>query len=155
MLELEYSGEDFAAMDVLARQASPAGSLSGETGGDLGRSPRWDQGLRPLGIGDEAVLACRDALGCWGWIKAHRDSAEQPFAEHDLELFAQVGPGLGGALRRSLARNSRSSAAAPSPQASSSSIAPCTRSAGRPARAPGSTLFRRRGCTPRSGCCRR
>jgi DNA-binding CsgD family transcriptional regulator len=115
VLELEYSGEDFAAMDVLARQASPAGSLSGETGGDLGRSPRWDQVLRPFGIGDEAVLACRDTLGCWGWIKAYRDGTERPFAEQDLELFAQVGPGLGAALRRSLARNSRSSPPGPNP----------------------------------------
>jgi DNA-binding CsgD family transcriptional regulator len=114
VLELEYSGEDFAAMDVLARRASAVGSLSGEMGGDLARSPRWDEVLRPLGIGDEAAIACRDAFGCWGWIKAYRESAEQPFAHQDLDLLARVGPGLGAALRRSLARDSRSSCAAPS-----------------------------------------
>ena len=32
VLELEYSGADYAAMDVLARRAIPAGSLSAETG---------------------------------------------------------------------------------------------------------------------------
>ena len=115
VLELEYSGDDFAAMDVLARRASPAGSLSGETGGDLARSPRWDEVLRPVGIGDEAVIACRDALGCWGWLKAYRDSADRPFAEHDIDLLSQVGPALGAALRRSLMRDSRSSGEAPSP----------------------------------------
>ncbi|HYK67477.1 MAG TPA: hypothetical protein VEV45_05990, partial [Streptosporangiaceae bacterium] len=38
-LELEYSGGDFVAKDVLARRANSAGSLSTETGGDLARSP--------------------------------------------------------------------------------------------------------------------
>jgi DNA-binding CsgD family transcriptional regulator len=115
VLELEYSGEDFAAMDVLARRASPAGSLSIETGGDLARSPRWDEVLRPVGIGDEAIIACRDRLGCWGWLKAYRDGAERPFAKEDVDLLAQVGPGLGAALRRSLARDRRSGTAPASP----------------------------------------
>jgi DNA-binding CsgD family transcriptional regulator len=115
VLELEYSGKDFAAMDVLARRASPAGSLSGETGGDLARSPRWDEVLRPVGIGDEAIIACRDQLGCWGWLKAYRDGAERPFAKEDVDLLAQVGPGLGAALRRSLARDRRSGTAPASP----------------------------------------
>jgi DNA-binding CsgD family transcriptional regulator len=115
VLELEYSGDDFAAMDVLAGRASPAGSLSGETGGDLARSPRWDEVLRRVGIGDEAVIACRDTLGCWGWLKAYRDGAERPFSGQDLKLLAQVGPGLGAALRRSLARDRRSGTAPASP----------------------------------------
>ena len=113
-LELEYSGADFAAMDVLARRTNPAGSLSAETGGDLARSPRWDDVLRPVGIGDEAVLACRDALGCWGWIKAYRDSADPGFAEEDLDLLAQVGPNLGSALRRKIGEPSGAAVAAPS-----------------------------------------
>ena len=115
VLELEYSGHDFAAMDVLADRASPAGSLSGETGGDLARSPRWDEVLRQVGIGDEAVIACRDTLGCWGWLKAYRDGAERPFSGQDLKLLAQVGPGLGAALRRSLARDRRTGTAPTSP----------------------------------------
>jgi DNA-binding CsgD family transcriptional regulator len=114
VLELEYSGDDFAAMDVVALRASPAGGLSAETGGDLARSPRWDQVLRPVGIGDEAVVACRDALGCWGWLKAYRDGAERAFSEEDLELLASAGPALGAALRRSLVRDDCGAAAAPS-----------------------------------------
>jgi DNA-binding CsgD family transcriptional regulator len=99
-LELEYSGTDFAAMGELARRTVPVASLSAETGGDLARSPRWDEVLRPVGIGDEAVLACRDALGCWGWIKAYRDSSDARFADEDLDLLTEVGPSLGAALRR-------------------------------------------------------
>jgi DNA-binding CsgD family transcriptional regulator len=113
-LELEYSGGDFATMDALARCANPVGSLSTETGGDLARSPRWDQVLRPVGIGDEAVVACRDALGCWGWVKAYRDGVDPAFAEEDLEILGQVGPALGSALRRRLGAGSHDSVAAPS-----------------------------------------
>jgi DNA-binding CsgD family transcriptional regulator len=114
-LELEYSGHDFAAMDVLARRAKPAASLSTETGGDLARSPRWDQVLRPVGIGDEAVVACRDALGCWGWLKAYRDSSDARFAEHDLDLLAQLGPALGSALRHNPPASNGGAAAPPVP----------------------------------------
>jgi hypothetical protein len=99
LVELEYSGADFATMGALARRTVPASSLSAETGRDLARSPRWDEILRPVGIGDEAVLACRDALGCWGWIKAYRDSGDPAFTEEELELLAAVGPSLGSALR--------------------------------------------------------
>jgi DNA-binding CsgD family transcriptional regulator len=113
-LELEYSGTDFAAMDVLARRAIPVASLSAETEGDLARSPRWDEVLRPVGIGDEAVLACRDALGCWGWIKAYRNSADPCFAQDDLDLLAEVGASLGSALRRRISGGSNGAVAAPS-----------------------------------------
>jgi DNA-binding CsgD family transcriptional regulator len=114
-LELEYSGDDVAAMDTFARGVSPTASLSAETGGDLARSRRWDEVLRSAGIGDEAVLACRDALGCWGWLKAYRDGGERPFVEQDLDLLALVGPVLGAALRRSLVRDGRRADAEPSP----------------------------------------
>jgi DNA-binding CsgD family transcriptional regulator len=100
VLELEYSGDDFAAMDVVARRAKPAGSLSAETGGDLVRSPRWDEVLRRVGIGDEAVVACRDAFGCWGWIKAYRDGGDPEFEDMDLDLLANVAPSLGSVVRR-------------------------------------------------------
>jgi len=102
VLELEYCGGDFAAKDVLARRARPAASLSRETGGDLARSPRWDEVWRAVGIGDIAVLACRDQFGCWGWMQAYRDGGDRPFCEGDLEFLASVGPVLGAALRHGL-----------------------------------------------------
>jgi DNA-binding CsgD family transcriptional regulator len=114
-LELEYSGDDFAAKDVLARRANPAASLMTETGGDLALSRRWDEVMRPAGIGDIAAVACRDALGCWGWIEAYRDGADGRFEAGDLELLANVGPSLGSALRRGLMVGSDNDALEPSP----------------------------------------
>ena len=104
VLELEFSGADVAAMDDVARRGSPVGALSRETGGDLSRSPRWDEVLRLLGIGDEAVLACRDRLGCWGWLKAYRDRSDRAFSPDELVLLADVAAALGRGLRRAHGR---------------------------------------------------
>jgi DNA-binding CsgD family transcriptional regulator len=101
-LELEYSGDDATAKHVLARGARSVGSLSAETGGDLARSARWDEVMRPVGIGDVATAACRDTLGCWGWIEAYRDGSDRPFEAEDLGLLEGVGPSLGAALRRTM-----------------------------------------------------
>jgi DNA-binding CsgD family transcriptional regulator len=99
VLELEYSG-DFAAMDAVARRTNPVGSLSAETGGDLPRSSRWDEVLREVGIGDEAVVACRDAFGCWGWIKAYRDGGDRWFDDADFDLLASIVSSLASITRR-------------------------------------------------------
>ena len=101
-LELEYSGTDFAAKHDVARRARLASSLVAETGGDLARSPRWDEVLRPVGIGDIAAVACRDASGCWGWIEAYRDASERAFSDDDLDLLAAVGASIAVTLRRSI-----------------------------------------------------
>jgi DNA-binding CsgD family transcriptional regulator len=114
-LELEYSGVDFAAKHVLARRRNPAGSLGSETNGDLARSPRWDQVMRPVGMGDVAAVACRDTLGCWGWIEAYRDRADRMFDEDDLELLAHAGASMGSALRRTSIGQGATSAAEPRP----------------------------------------
>src|SRR5215208_6976894 len=112
-LELEYSTDDFAAKHVLARRANAAARMSAETGGDLSRSPRWDEAMRPVGIGDVAAVACRDARGCWGWIEAYRDRADRRFEDEDLELLASVAPSLGSALRRTMYDDGPSGTAEP------------------------------------------
>jgi DNA-binding CsgD family transcriptional regulator len=101
-LELEYSGVDFAAKHDVARRPRPVSSLGAETAGDLARSPRWDEVLRPVGIGDIAAAACRDTSGCWGWIEAYRDACERPFSDEDLDLLAAAAPSMALVLRRSV-----------------------------------------------------
>jgi DNA-binding CsgD family transcriptional regulator len=100
-LELEFAGGDFVAKHVVARDKRAVASLSAETGGDLPRSRRWDEVLRPVGIGDIAVAACRDELGCWGWIEAYRDKTDRAFEEEELELLADVARQMAPVLRRS------------------------------------------------------
>jgi DNA-binding CsgD family transcriptional regulator len=98
-LELEFSGNDVAPKHVLARRGFSAVSLRAEAGGDLASSPRWDEVMRPVGIGDVGIVACRDALGCWGWIEAYRGGSDPAFDADDLQLLTAIGPSLGSALR--------------------------------------------------------
>jgi DNA-binding CsgD family transcriptional regulator len=114
-LYIEYSGGDLAAKDELARRPRPATSFGVESGGDLAVSPRWDEVMRPVGIGDVAVAACRDGLGTWGWIEAYRDRGETLFSEDDLELLRRAAPGLGSALRRRVMAGGPPVAAPPRP----------------------------------------
>jgi DNA-binding CsgD family transcriptional regulator len=100
MLELEYSGDNYVAKHVVARRQNTAGSLIAEAGGDPARSARWDEVMRPAGVGDVMSVACRDALGCWGWIEAYRDSDDRQFGQQDLDLLTAIGPSIGSALRR-------------------------------------------------------
>ena len=87
--------------------------MSAETRGDLSRSTRWDEAMRPVGIGDVATVACRDALGCWGWIEAYRDRSDRSFEDDDLELLASIAPSLGSALRRTMYGDGPSATTAP------------------------------------------
>jgi DNA-binding CsgD family transcriptional regulator len=83
---------------VLGRRASLA--LSVATGGELTRSRRWRECLRPYGIGDELMTACRDRHGCWGSVELMRDSGDRPFNEDDVRLLDALAPTLGTLLRR-------------------------------------------------------
>ena len=115
VLELEYSADAFAAKHVVARRIDSAGSLSADTGGDLARSARWDEVMRPVGIGDVASAACRDSLGCWGWIEAYRDRSDRPFEPEDLKLLARVGESMAPVLRRGVIGTNGHGAAEPAP----------------------------------------
>ncbi len=112
-LQLEYSSDHFTAKHRVARRANSAGSLAFETAGDLAQSQRWDEVMRPVGIGDVALVACRDSFGCWGWIEAFRDRADRRFEPEDVELLAEVGPSMGSALRRAAMNAGNGSAAEP------------------------------------------
>jgi DNA-binding CsgD family transcriptional regulator len=114
-LELEYSSDAFAAKPLLARRSRTAASIRSETGGDAARSARWDEVLRPAGIGDVAIVACRDDQGCWGWIELYRDSADPSFEERELDLLESVAPAVGSALRRNAMQPGQSDAPKPGP----------------------------------------
>jgi DNA-binding CsgD family transcriptional regulator len=84
---------------VLGARASI--SLHAATGGDLSRSTRWRECLRPYGVGDEAMTVCRDHLGCWGSVELMREETERPFDEQDIDFLHELAPTLGTLLRRS------------------------------------------------------
>ena len=114
-LELEYSSDAFAAKPLLARRSRTAASIRSETGGDAARSARWDEVLRPAGIGDVAIVACRDDQGCWGWIELYRDSKDASFEKGELDLLDSVAPAVGSALRRNAMQPGQSDVPKPGP----------------------------------------
>lgn len=85
---------------VLGERASEA--LSAATGGDLARSRRWSECLRPYGVGDELMAVCRDRHGCWGSVELMRDSDDPPFTEDDAELLHRLAPTLAALVRNGL-----------------------------------------------------
>jgi DNA-binding CsgD family transcriptional regulator len=83
---------------VHAERASVA--LSAATGGDLARSRRWSECLRPYGLGDELMTACRDRHGCWGSVELMRDSDDPSFTDADAMFLHELSPTLAMLVRR-------------------------------------------------------
>jgi DNA-binding CsgD family transcriptional regulator len=100
LVALEEHG-DVTSKPRLAVGRSASVTLSAATGGDLARSRRWRECLRPYGIGDELMAACRDRQGCWGSVELMRSSDDPVFDEADAQLLHELAPTLGTLLRRS------------------------------------------------------
>lgn len=96
----EESGYDFNTKRTTTRGGRFAATLSAVTSGDLARSPRWDECMRPYDIGDELTAACLDTHGCWGWMIPHRTSDDHPFSDQDAALLSDLAPALGALARR-------------------------------------------------------
>lgn len=100
LIALEEHG-DVTSKPRLAVSRRASVTLSAATGGDLARSRRWRECLRPYGIGDELMTACRDRQGCWGSVELMRSSDDPAFDEADAQLLHELAPTLGTLLRRS------------------------------------------------------
>lgn len=99
--QIEFQVPDVNKFVALASSARPAQALSAATGGDLARSRRWDEILRPAGAGDELRAALvADGL-CWGSVSLYRDSAAAAYKTDEVqyvtELLTAVAAGARGA----------------------------------------------------------
>jgi DNA-binding CsgD family transcriptional regulator len=103
LVALEEHG-DITSKPRLAVGRRASVTLSAATRGDLARSPRWQECLRPYGIGDELMTVCRDRHGCWGSVELMRSGDDAPFDEDDARLLNELAPLLGSLLRRSTVR---------------------------------------------------
>jgi DNA-binding CsgD family transcriptional regulator len=113
MILLEQSQDPFNAMPRLAEGPHHGGVLSIATGRDLARSPRWDEGMRPFGIGDELRVALVDDRGMWGFIDMLRDQSDRAFQPEDLQLVVDLAPLLATSIRQRSIQEPDSSAPAP------------------------------------------
>jgi DNA-binding CsgD family transcriptional regulator len=100
----------------LAAAADPVASIDFATRGERSASTRFRELISPLGMGDEARLACRIDGSTWAFLCLHRIGATG-FAAEDLAMLRAVAPHIGEAVRRvvSVAGSSASGVASVGP----------------------------------------
>jgi hypothetical protein len=100
LTEIELREPDFNKFTVLARDASPAASLSRATEGDLDRSRRQRELRRPYGFDDELRAAMSGAGGTWGALTLLRTAGSSHFTAAEVSFVASLTGSLADGVRR-------------------------------------------------------
>lgn len=102
-LALEYAGDDFNQMAGVARSASGVGTLEEATGGDLDRSAKYRDTMRPFGADQEVIAALRTGTGeAWGSLALYRAPGQPHFDAGDIAFLKEVSTHLAAGARRGL-----------------------------------------------------
>ncbi|MGI8908956.1 MAG: helix-turn-helix transcriptional regulator [Rubrobacteraceae bacterium] len=101
-LENEFLKDDSVKFARLARGHSPVDSLGVATRGELGRSPRYQEILAPLDLGDELRAALVVGSKCWGFMCLHRERSSPNFTPAEAAVLAKLTPHLAEGLRTAL-----------------------------------------------------
>jgi DNA-binding CsgD family transcriptional regulator len=101
-LEREFLKDDPIQFTRLARGSSPVDSLDMATKGELARSPRYQELLEPLELGDELRAALMVGPKCWGFMCLHRERSSPNFTPAEAALLARLAPHLAEGLRAAL-----------------------------------------------------
>jgi len=101
LAEIELHESDVNKFSQLAAAGRRAASLSEAAGGNLDRSCRYRELIRPHGFGDELRTACADDSGVvWGQIVMHRERCAPNFTVRDVKLLASLSGELAEGLQR-------------------------------------------------------
>jgi DNA-binding CsgD family transcriptional regulator len=98
---LEEHG-DITSKPALAGGERASVTLSAASHGDLARSRRWRECMRPYGVGDELMTMCRDRHGCWGSLELMRDDDEPHFGDDDARFLHELSPVLARLIRNEM-----------------------------------------------------
>jgi DNA-binding CsgD family transcriptional regulator len=101
-LEREFLKDDPIQFTRLARTNSPVGSLGMATKGGLVRSPRYQEILAPIDLGDELRAVLKVGSKCWGFMCLHRERSSPDFTPAEAALLARLAPHLAEGLRAAL-----------------------------------------------------
>jgi len=102
-LALEYSEDDFNQMAGVARSASGVGTLEEATGGDLSRSVKYRDTMRPFGADQEVIAALRTGTNeAWGALALYRAPGQPRFEAGEIEFLREVSAHLAAGARRGL-----------------------------------------------------
>ena len=86
----------------LTRGRSPVDSLGMATKGELVRSPRYQDILAPMDLGDELRAALIVGSKCWGFMCLHRERNSPNFTPAEAAFLATLAPHLAEGLRTAL-----------------------------------------------------
>jgi len=110
--QIEFHVPDVCKLAYLARGGQRASTVNAATGGDLARSPRWDEIMRPAGITDELRAALVSDGRCWGSLSLFR-AAARPFTDEDVRHVTEVLAAIAAGTRAAWTTMDLPSAAAP------------------------------------------
>lgn len=98
--QIEMQQPDVNKAFHLAQAPCPVAALSTATGGDLARSTRWHELLRPAGIGDELRAALVAGGRWWGSVDLYRERRARPFTAEDVAALRRLTAPLAAVARR-------------------------------------------------------
>src|ERR671932_1976687 len=101
-LEREFLKDDPVKFARLARGRTPVESLGMATKGELARSPRYQEMLVPMDLGDELRAALVAGSKCWGFMCLHRERNSPNFTPAEAAFLARLTPHLAEGLRAAL-----------------------------------------------------
>jgi len=101
-LENEFLKDDSVKFARLARGRSPVDSLGAATKGELAHSPRYQEILAPMDLGDELRAALVVGSKCWGFMCLHRERSSPNFTPAEAAFLAKLTPHLAEGLRTAL-----------------------------------------------------
>ncbi|WP_418062020.1 response regulator transcription factor [Pimelobacter simplex] len=88
---IEYGMVEETAFTELARTGTDAAGVHLVTGGEVERSARMAQFMKPhFGFGDEARLAFRDGSELWGALAVFRGADDAPFDRAEVDFLASL-----------------------------------------------------------------
>jgi DNA-binding CsgD family transcriptional regulator len=112
-LENEFRQNDVNKFTWLARSTTPVGSLLQATQHKVVQSPRYQEILAPLALGDELRAALLTGGACWGFLCLHRERSSLPFTAAEAAFVGRLTPHIALGLRKALLLRSTAGSAAP------------------------------------------
>lgn len=101
-LENEFLQDDVNKFSWLARNATSVGSLIQAAQREGIQSPRYQEILAPLALGDELRAALMAKGVCWGFLCLHRDQSSPYFTPAEAVFLRRLTPHIALGLRKAL-----------------------------------------------------
>jgi DNA-binding CsgD family transcriptional regulator len=101
-MDNEFDRDDVNKFAALAEASDPVSSLDRATRGDRRASPRYQEIMAPLGLGDELRAALVAKKRCWGVMCLHRENASHGFDVGEVDLVRRISPHVAEGLRRAI-----------------------------------------------------